>query len=481
MRLAASTHPSNRRLGRSLLAFFVVSAGLLGAPARAGAAPRTSAPASETPTPPEAPPPEFVAPSVSDPMLAPPPEAPKAIRTWDEALALIRTRSPDYASNLEDIERAEAQSRIALAAVLPTLNGQGSFTHQFLTETIPLGAGTVVTPPRNVWGLGATFAWPIVNPRGIYGLGTAKRNVEAAKLTFSEKRRDIATSVVNSMLATLAAANVAELNRVGLRSALERLVLADTRLKFGQGTPLDVDRASQDVAAARATLISGDEALREAREALGQALGSALPLSAPEDLDLDAFEQAVAKTCHLNNDIERRPDIAAARLKVEVSERQIKDAELQAAPVLSVVSQLNYASAVTLGPLTTWNLQGVLTVPFYDGGIRYGMLRDNRAQAEQARQALVSARLGAIVESARAERSVGVYEASRDVAREQRDLAKRVDTRTRDGYARGFGTSLDLVTSAQALRQTELNLAVQEFQLDEARANAVLANAECLY
>lgn len=74
-----------------------------------------------------------------------------------------------------------------------------------------------------------------------------------------------------------------------------------------------------------------------------------------------------------------------------------------------------------------------------------------------------------------------MYEASRDVAREQRDLAKRVDGRTREGYARGFGTSLDLVVSAQALRQAEIDLAVQEFQLDEARANAVLANAECLY
>lgn len=479
MRLVASMNPRNRRFGRTLLPFFVVSAGLTGVPARAEAAPRT--PPAETPPAVEAPPPAFVAPAVSDPMLAPPPQAPRAIRTWDEALALIRTRSPDYASNLQDIERAEAQSRIALAAVLPTLNGQGSFTHQFHTHPITLGGATVLNPPQNVWGLGATFAWPIVNPRGIYGLGTAKRNVEAAKLTFSEKRREIASSVVNSMLATLVAAHVAELNRVGLRSALERLVLADTRLKYGQGTPLDVDRASQDVAAARATLISGDEALLEAREALGEALGSSLPLSAPEDLDRDAFEQAVAKTCHLNSDIEKRPDIAAARLKVEVSERQIKDAELQAVPVLSVVSQLTYATTVTIPPPTTWNIQGVLTVPFYDGGIRYGMLRDNRAQAEQARQALVSARLAAIVESARAERSVGVYEASRDVAREQRDLAKRVDARTREGYARGFGTSLDLVVSAQALRQAEIDLAVQDFQLDEARANAVLANAECLY
>jgi len=283
------------------------------------------------------------------------------------------------------------------------------------------------------------------------------------------------------MLSTLAASRAADLNRVGLRSALERLALAETRLKFGQGTPLDVDRASQDVAAARALLITGDESLLEAREALGRALGSATPLSAPGDLDLDGFERAVAQTCHLNEDIERRPDVRAARMRVEVADRQIHDAELETAPSLSVVSQLNYASAVTFGPLTTWNLGAVLTVPFYDGGVRYGQLRDNRAAAEQARAALVGARLDAIVASAQAARSVGVLRASRDVAREQRDLARRIDQRTREGYAKGFGTSLDLVVSAQALRQAELSLVIADFQLAEARAGAVLADAECVY
>ena len=38
-----------------------------------------------------------------------------------------------------------------------------------------------------------------------------------------------------------------------------------------------------------------------------------------------------------------------------------------------------------------------------------------------------------------------------------------------------------LVISAQALRQAEIDLAVQDLELGEARAGAVLANAECIY
>jgi multidrug efflux system outer membrane protein len=120
-------------------------------------------------------------------------------------------------------------------------------------------------------------------------------------------------------------------------------------------------------------------------------------------------------------------------------------------------------------------------VPFYDGGARYGALRDARAALEQAREALVSARLEAIVGSTQAQRDVGVLQEERDVALRQRDLADRIDRRTRDGYARGIGTSLDLVTSAQALRQAEISLALLDFQVGQARANAVLTNAECVY
>ncbi len=440
--------------------------------AHAQAAPSTGS-AKSTPT--------FVQPPVSDPMLAPPPAAPAEVHSWDEAITLIRGHSPDYLTSVESVERAEAQKRIALAAVLPTLSGQGSYVHNFNTLSIPFGGETLVTPPATAWSIGASAAWTIVNPRGIYGLETADLGIDVARLSSEDRRRVIASSVVTNMLATLAAERVAELDRVGLRAALERLALTQTRLQFGRGTALDVDRAQQDVAAARALLISGDESLRQARESLGQVLGSATPLAAPGDLDLEGFEKAVATTCRLNQDIELRPDVAAARTKLEVAERQIDDVKLEFAPTLSVGSQVGYATAVTLGPLTTWAVEATINVPLYDGGVRYGQLRDARAASEQARQALAAQRIQAVVEAARAERAVSVDTSARDVAKEQRDLAARIDQRTREGYASGVGTSLDLVTSAQALRQAEINLVLLDFQLAQARAGAILVNAECFY
>jgi len=415
-------------------------------------------------------------------MLTPPAAAPQQIASWDEVLDLIRAHSPDYISSYESTLRAEAQTKVAWSAVLPALSAQGSYTHQLLAPLhFSVGGVAITTPPPDVATLGGALSWSVLNPRGLYALGTADRNTKLARLSFEDKRRQIAVTVVGAILATLVAARVAELNRVGLRAALERLTLTQTRQQYGQGTALDVDRAQQDVEASRAAIIAGDESLLQSRESLGEALGSAVPTAASPRLDMEQFEAAVAHTCRLNEEIERRSDVAAARARVDLAGRAVTDAELMFAPTVTVSSQLNYSTQPVLAPATTWSLGGLLNVPLYDGGARYGQLRDSRAALEQARQALTVSRLDAMVGSAQARRAIAVLSQSRDVTLAQRDLAARIDRRTRDGYAQGLGTSLDLVTSAQALRQSEINLALLEFQVSQARANAVLVNAECAY
>lgn len=422
-------------------------------------------------------------PEVSDPMLAPAPAAPREIGSWEVALRMVREKAPQYLSSYQRVLQAEAQSQIAVGSALPMLNGTASYTHQFFTERTAAGVGPIEgneVPPNDVFGAGVQLRAPIVDLRAFRGLGTAERNVDAARLSFDEQRRQIAIGVVQTLMATLAAARVAELNRLGLRYALERLALAKARLEYGQGTALDLDRAQEDVAFAREQLLEGDETLRQTREALGLTLGEPGELGASNRLDLAGFEREVARTCRLQQSIEQRSDVAAARARLEVQERLITDAELQYAPTLDLVSQLQYATKVTFGPKVTWSLQGVLNVPIYDG-TRQGIIEQSEALAEQARQDLVATRQAALVQFARAQRAVQVAEAERAVARERRDLARRIDERIRKGYAGGIGTSLDLVLTAQSLRLAENNLALLEFQVVQARANAVLANAECSY
>src|SRR5690349_15453596 len=73
-----------------------------------GAAPvrAQSAPPADTESPPI---PQMKPPEVSDPMLAPPPAAPRKLRSWKEAIELLRQQAPDYLSSDAGLARAQAQ------------------------------------------------------------------------------------------------------------------------------------------------------------------------------------------------------------------------------------------------------------------------------------------------------------------------------------------------------------------------------------
>ena len=115
--------------------------------------------------------------------------------------------------------------------------------------------------------------------------------LDVANLSLDDRRRVIAESVVSAMLATLAAERVAELNRVGLRAALERLALTQARLKFGQGTALDVDRAQQDVAVgARAAHQPATRRCASRARRSAQRSARRRHSRRRADLDLDGFE-----------------------------------------------------------------------------------------------------------------------------------------------------------------------------------------------
>src|SRR6185369_16983436 len=119
------------------------------------------------------------------------------------------------------------------------------------------------------------------------------------------------------------------------------------------------------------------------------------------------------------------------------------------------------------------------TIPFYEGGARQGALRENRALTDEAAQRLEAARRNAAIQVTQARRGVDVADENRRVAERARDLARETERLSRIAFQAGTGTSLDLIESARNLRQAEIQLALQEFGLVQARIAALLAVSRC--
>jgi len=417
--------------------------------------------------------------TVNDPLLAPVPPPPHVLGSWREALNIISARSVDLAIAAQEVHRAEGVSRQALAAALPSLNATGMATHQLLYN--PASQFAAFINRTAVQGQ-VTASLPILAPRAWYGLKTADMSVASSKLTVEDKRRTVLAGVANAIVAVYTAERVAEINRLSLHSSLERLDLTRRRFRLGDGTQLDVLRAEQDAASTRSTLVTGDESLRQSREALGLALGYPEAYGVPPSISLNEIEQAVQSVC-APAPLDKRADIQQAKNDVEIAKRGITDAWLAFSPTATLSSTLsiaNQTSNVTQGN-ATWSIQALINVPLWDGGARYGGLKIARANAEEAKIKLAAALRGATFDMAQALRSVSVAEQSRQVTEQSRDLAREAARLAQRAYEVGAGTSFDLVDTAQKQRSAELDLAVREFQLIRARIAALLAASGCKY
>lgn len=428
-------------------------------------------------------------PEVNDPMLTPVPQAPRVLGSWHEAVVLLRSRSTDLRQAVDQVLQAEAQTRIALAQYLPTINGQGSYVHQLITNPVSgisinatTGAGvlTARAPIPNITTGAIQLTQDIINFPELDQISINELGEDAARLSVDDEKRTLALSVANQIVAVVTAERDAEINRVGLRVALEQAEITDRKRALGAANGLDVVRAQQNVANARATLVTGDESLREAREALGLALGVPEETGVSPGVDVGGLAQDAAASCRAVASVDERSDVAAARTRLDVAKRNLRNVWYTFLPTITAQSSIAGSSLVSNGaPNPTWNIQGLLQVPIWDGGTRYGNLRNARAAEDIAAQQLEALRRQAIIQVEQARRQLIVAEESGRVAKDQRDLAAQNDQMTQLAYQTGQGTSLELVTASEAHRQAELNLALAEFTVVKARLLAILALATC--
>lgn len=463
--------------------FLALIGSVLCLPGLANAAPPAAPAAPAADEPPKAP-------DVDDPMLTALPPPARTLKDWNDARSLLRTRSTDLAIAIADVQRAEAQARTALAAALPSINVNASATHNLITRESSQVSGRnpdgtpqfspVSAPIPNIASGNISAQMPLLNVRAWYNIGTQRKNVDATRLATEDVKRTLVLNLASAVVSVYTAERVAELNRIGLRNALERLALTERRQALGAGNGLDVVRAQQDAEATRSTLVSGDESLRQAREALGLALGLPQAIGVPPNIKLDELAQGALGSCKKADTVDQRADVASLKARAQVGARTVNDARWQFLPTINLSSTLSTTSQDTGAlPRTLWNVQALLTVPIWDGGARYGALRDANAQLDQSLMRLEAQRRQATIDAVRAMRNVAVSENNLRVSEKTRDLALENDRLTRASYSEGRGTSLELVTSATTLRQAEINLALREFDVVQARITAALVLSTC--
>jgi outer membrane protein TolC len=150
---------------------------------------------------------------------------------------------PDLAAARVEIERSQAEVRVARSALFPSLQLGSTLSHPYSSQ--PNASGTI-------FGVTVGIAIPIFNLARPYNVMAARAQVDASTARANLLRTDIAQEVFTSYYQLRTATQRSRTSDVLLASALRSEAVARARYRAGVGTILDLTTAQTALANARA-------------------------------------------------------------------------------------------------------------------------------------------------------------------------------------------------------------------------------------
>jgi outer membrane protein TolC len=378
-------------------------------------------------------------------------------------------RNPGAVAAQAEIARAEALVRQARASSLPSLTANLTFTRLDGDRK----RGELVVAEANTLNANLQLSVPLVHGQRWVQWRNARANVEVARAGADDVRRQLAATAARACLTIVAQHRAVEVNERARDTAREHLAFARQRFAGGAGNRIDVVRAASEVSVDEAQTQVAQGGLLRAQEALGVVLAADGPL----DCDGASLLASAPALRDALKALARRGDLRASEARLLVARKAVRDSWTDFLPYLTAVFQPFYQDPPSLmQPQTGWQLQLLLTVPLYDGGLRYGQQRERRAQL-----AAVEAQLEGLARQARSEvRAAFAVMRQADkalaAAREAARLGQEAYTLANKAYQAGATTSLEILDAGRRARDAETAAVVAEDNARQARLDLLVAS-----
>ena len=393
-----------------------------------------------------------------------------------DAIQRALARNPTVGVALAEIQRADALVQEARSGWLPTLVGNGQYTHldHARTQVSPATMRPVTVFEQDQLYGNLTLTVPVVAAQGWTAERQAKDNRHIAEASAADVRRLVAQATGNAFIAVIAQRLQLRSNETAIVNAKAHADYAHTRLLGGIGRSIDDVRAQQDLATVLANRQAFLTGLARARAALGVLVGSDEPLDADTGVDfgtLPALDAAIDEAA-------RRTDVVAQQARIGAAETARKNVWAYYAPYLAAVAQPFAQTGQQEPLLPNWGWQAglVLTLPLYDGGQRTGLAHERDAELLQQREGM-----DAVLRQARSDVRVSfeaVLRADRALAsaREAAALAKRAYELAVLAYKAGATTNIEVLDAARQARDADSAAAAASDVARRARLDLLVAS-----
>jgi len=361
----------------------------------------------------------------------------------------------------------------ALAGYRPRVNITVQGGEQFLSTTSKMlpslspGASVYSTTSgyNSPFSVGLTMTQTLFN-----GFQTANRTRQAeaqvlsARATLANTVQNVLLNAVTAYMNLLRDSAILDLQRRNVEVLQEQLRQTRDRFHVGEVTRTDVAQAESSLAAGRSQVLTAEANFEASqgtyRQVTGINPGKLAPGTPVDRFSPKTLPGAVAVGVGTN------PAVAAAQFNVDVALRQVKIAEGALLPNLSVQGnvQQDWLGVGMLSTMESYNasLMGTLTVPVYQGGAEYSLIRQAKETLGQQRLNLDVTRDQVRQNVVQAWGQLQAAKANIEATQAQVQAAEIALNGVRDEARVGQRTTFDVLTAQQTLVNARVSVVMAQ-------------------
>jgi len=302
----------------------------------------------------------------------------------NDYISRAQAANDDIGAAMARIREADAQARIAGAALLPTIAGNAGASRQ-VQSAAPAGT---TSSPYNLYTVGLAASYQV----DFWGANRAAHNAALATAQASRFDREtvaltVMTSVALSYFEVLEYRDRLQVARQNRENAQTILTDLEFEAQVGTATALDVAQQATTVATVNAEIPPLQEQLQQSSDALAILIGADPEQIQINDGGLDALTTPAVTAGLPSQLLARRPDVAEAEADLRSANANIAVARAAFFPSLNLTAGGGYASAALsslISPVDrVFAVSGALAQSIFDNGARTGQYQYSRARYDE--------------------------------------------------------------------------------------------------
>lgn len=381
--------------------------------------------------------------------------------TLPGALAEAYRNNPSLNAQRASVRAIDENVPQALAGYRPKVSVTATGGEQSLSTTNKVNTGPG-QPAQYVTqsGYNSPFSTGLTITQTLFnGFQTANRTrqaesqVLAARANLAVSEQNVLLNAVIAYMNLLRDAAIVELQKSNVEVLQEQLRQTRDRFNVGEVTRTDVAQAESSLASGRSQLLTAQAnytaSVATYRQVIGKAPGHLAAASPVDRFSPKTVDKAVALG------LQNNPAVAAAQFNVDAAQVNVKVAEGALLPNLSVQGnvQKNFLGVGNLSTMESFNASvfGTLTVPIYQGGSEYSLIRQAKETLGQRRLDLATTRDQVRQSIVQAWGQLEAAKANIEATQAQVQAAEIALNGVREEARVGQRTTFDVLTAQQTL------------------------------